>query len=169
MKNLTHENRKTLELEENEIEACSRFYGISYKKYDMNKNDLEVLRNSMNTPFVIEKDVDYYTDLQSKLLEFKKLLIAVGVEDKIILIAEKFRTNLMSILREYYKGNIAYSQTKMINQIRAICKEDNGTAKRINDCWIFDGYTENIPFSEQDLMLTRMALELRIWGLYLFL
>ena len=112
----------------------------------MTEEMIEKLHKSICSPFAIEKDTDFYTALQGKLLDLKRLLYEYEVDFQIAKSVEAFRNDLMTILREYYKGNIASAQIKMINQIKRICNEDEGAVVDINNCKIFDGYSGNIPF-----------------------
>ncbi|SFL48920.1 hypothetical protein SAMN05216390_13420 [Lachnospiraceae bacterium KH1T2] len=112
----------------------------------MKKEEIKELLKSISSPFVLEKDTEYYPAVQDKLSNLKTLLSVCGAEDKIIKAADSFRKTLLAILREYYKGNIAYAQMKMINQIKAICTEDLEAVCDINNCKVFDGDAEDIPF-----------------------
>ena len=123
--------------------ACGEEY---IRDNDLTNIKVEVLHRSISTPIVIEKDEDYYTTLQSKLLDLRKLLVDYKAEKTIVKACENFRKTLMLVLREYYKGNIAASQIKMINQIKEICNDDSKASCDINGCQIFDGDTEDIPF-----------------------
>ena len=108
--------------------------------------EVEKVYKSICTPFVLEKDTEYYTDVKNRLMMLKSLLSELGADDKIVKTVVKFRRILLSILREYYKGNIASAQMKMINQIKAICDEDCDAVNNINNCKAFDGDSEDIPF-----------------------
>lgn len=112
----------------------------------MTNDQIEKLYKKTLSPLVIEKDIEYYSAVNAKLLDLKRLLIELKVDDSILRKSDAFRKTIMTILREYYKGNIAFAQTKMINQIKAICNNDKNAANEINNCSIFDGDPGDVPF-----------------------
>ena len=112
----------------------------------MGKTQIEDIYNNISSLYTLDKDIEYYPAVREKLRELKEILRYYNADAEIINTVDRFRKTLLQILREYYKGNIALSLTKMINQINAICKEDKDAVNDINDCNVFDGDKSDIPF-----------------------
>lgn len=112
----------------------------------MDKDGISNLFRKIRAPFVIEKDVDYYQSVQTMLHDLIIVLYEYKADIMMMNKIKKFIDTVLSVLREYYKGNIAYSQIKMTNIIKTICKEDKDAANDINNCKVFGGDNGAIPF-----------------------
>lgn len=108
--------------------------------------DIERIYNDICSSFVIEKDEEYYKAVKKKFSFIRTILSVYKADDVIIKTVDAFGDTLLCILREYYKGNIALSQTKMNNQIKKICTEDKKAVNDINNCNVFDGDMKDISF-----------------------
>ena len=104
------------------------------------------LLSSVSAPFSCNFDIDYYDAVSLKLSELEDLLILSGAEQEIVDASKEFRFALISILEEYYKGNVFSAQAKMNEQIRIICSEDELAAVEVNRCSVVGDNKERIPF-----------------------
>lgn len=115
-------------------------------RFMKNNNKIIDLLNELDMPFVIEKDVDYYDEVGTKLTLLKELLILLKVDDSLVKMYVGFRKNILELLRLYFKGNIFLAQTRMRNIIQKICMQDDKAKVLIKDSYVFEDSPVHIPF-----------------------
>ena len=71
-------------------------------------------------PFVVEKDIDYYSDLQKRYKLLIKRAIECEADDESVDILNKYTKGVLSSIRKYYKGDIVHAQKK-INKLIKNC------------------------------------------------
>lgn len=99
------------------------------------------------TPFVVEKDCDYYPELEKKFCYVEKTLKKSGLSDQLIIKLHRLNTKLLSIIQDMYKGENLTAQRKMQTIIRDLIKRPM-VVTDVNHCMAFQGV--NAAISEQE-------------------
>ena len=89
-------------------------------------------------PFVVNKDIDYYSDLKSKYRLLKRQAVSAGADQDSLDLINKYVKKIYNAINYYYKGNISSSHAIIKNYIKD-CSNNNFAVNAIINSDAFPG------------------------------
>ncbi len=89
-------------------------------------------------PFVVERDEQYYSELNKKFRSVINSAKEAGADEESIKILEKYSTKIKEAIRAYYNGRISTSHNIVKNLVLK-CSDDSLAVSRLDDSYAFPG------------------------------
>lgn len=94
------------------------------------KNDF--ICKELYAPFVVKKDIDYYSDLKSEYRLLKNQAVSAGADQESINLINRYVQKIYNAINSYYKGKISSSHTIIKNYIKDCLDNDFAVNTIIN-------------------------------------
>lgn len=98
----------------------------------------DAISKDLYAPFEVEKDNDYYPDLQKRFSKLKKDAESAKADEESIKIINKFTSKIMEALRKYYYGKVSSSHMIIKNLVKN-CLDSGLAVTNINSTVAFLG------------------------------
>lgn len=100
--------------------------------------DNALLERDFSAPFIIKQDQDYYPDLQKRFKLLISKATAANADAESIKVITKYTSKTLEALRDYYKGSISTSHTKIKNLV-SDCLNDSFAVDYVQNSDAFPG------------------------------
>ena len=124
-------------------------YILKFKrKCRMNKytwiNKIEY--NEFVAPFVVEKDCEYFADLNKRLTGFTDQISKSGANDNFVKVVVNYRDAIINAINLYYQGDIIDAHSAISNLIDDFDENDKISISNINNSIAFLGGGNEVQF-----------------------
>jgi len=93
---------------------------------------------TIQAPFTVNTDAEYYDDLRKRLTGFVNILKKVAASENCVKVAKKYSDKVCEALRDYYHGNISSCHQKIQNLVKN-CSDNVLAVSTLNESRAFPG------------------------------
>lgn len=97
-------------------------------------------------PFVVEKDNEYFVDLNKRLSSFIEEISKSGANEYFIEEILKYRDAIIKAIDLYYQGDIIDAHTTIGDLLECFSEDDKISISNINNSIAFGGYGDEVQF-----------------------